>query len=227
MGRCNNSDSAWGTLMELKTASSRNGWQEEAPWLKKCLSQSCTQWVICRRLQTKKLCSTEAWGIKGETTLNSLLVQLVMCYFSPQLWEISAFSCTDDAAVHLSCQSEAQRTPGHSLSIDCLDKALLIADSTLKPTFCLPQSKPLIPLQKEEDPETHKTVLTNYMFPQQTRTEDCEYCLFNETQFLFYILSLLLWQTLKLKNVFNLFSLILSRSYACYLYSKYEHKNMK
>uniref|UniRef100_A0A8C1WKU3 Erbb2 interacting protein n=1 Tax=Cyprinus carpio TaxID=7962 RepID=A0A8C1WKU3_CYPCA len=34
------------------------------------------------------------------------------------------------------------------------------------------QSKPLIPLQKEEDPETHKTVLTNYMFPQQTRTED-------------------------------------------------------
>uniref|UniRef100_A0A8C7KUI1 Erbb2 interacting protein n=1 Tax=Oncorhynchus kisutch TaxID=8019 RepID=A0A8C7KUI1_ONCKI len=36
------------------------------------------------------------------------------------------------------------------------------------------QSKPLIPLQKEEDPETHKTVLTNYMFPQQTRTEDCD-----------------------------------------------------
>ncbi|KAM9438230.1 erbin-like isoform 5-T5 [Salvelinus alpinus] len=34
------------------------------------------------------------------------------------------------------------------------------------------QSKPLIPLQKEDDPETHKTVLTNYMFPQQTRTED-------------------------------------------------------
>ncbi|XP_023652083.2 erbin isoform X6 [Paramormyrops kingsleyae] len=34
------------------------------------------------------------------------------------------------------------------------------------------QSKPLIPLQKEEDPETHKTVLTNYMFPQQPRTED-------------------------------------------------------
>ncbi|XP_047425791.1 erbin isoform X2 [Mugil cephalus] len=34
------------------------------------------------------------------------------------------------------------------------------------------QSKPLIPLQKEEDAETHKTVLTNYMFPQQTRTED-------------------------------------------------------
>ncbi|XP_041825768.1 erbin isoform X2 [Melanotaenia boesemani] len=34
------------------------------------------------------------------------------------------------------------------------------------------QSKPLIPLQKEEDRETHKTVLTNYMFPQQTRTED-------------------------------------------------------
>lgn len=34
------------------------------------------------------------------------------------------------------------------------------------------QSKPLIPLQKEEDPETQKTVLTNYMFPQQTRTEE-------------------------------------------------------
>ncbi|XP_057674214.1 erbin isoform X2 [Corythoichthys intestinalis] len=34
------------------------------------------------------------------------------------------------------------------------------------------QSKPLIPLQKEEEPETQKTVLTNYMFPQQTRTEE-------------------------------------------------------
>ncbi|XP_029921473.1 erbin isoform X1 [Myripristis murdjan] len=34
------------------------------------------------------------------------------------------------------------------------------------------QSKPLIPLQKEEDPDTQKTVLTNYMFPQQTRTEE-------------------------------------------------------
>ncbi|KAI1905311.1 hypothetical protein AGOR_G00014790 [Albula goreensis] len=34
------------------------------------------------------------------------------------------------------------------------------------------QSKPLIPLQKEEDPETHRTVLTNYMFPQQPRTDD-------------------------------------------------------
>uniref|UniRef100_A0A8C9XWX4 Erbin n=1 Tax=Sander lucioperca TaxID=283035 RepID=A0A8C9XWX4_SANLU len=34
------------------------------------------------------------------------------------------------------------------------------------------QSKPLIPLQKEEDPDTHKIMLTNYMFPQQTRTED-------------------------------------------------------
>ncbi|KAM8828599.1 erbin isoform 2-T2 [Spinachia spinachia] len=34
------------------------------------------------------------------------------------------------------------------------------------------QSKPLIPLQKEEDAETGKTMLTNYMFPQQTRTEE-------------------------------------------------------
>uniref|UniRef100_A0A3P8RD21 PDZ domain-containing protein n=1 Tax=Astatotilapia calliptera TaxID=8154 RepID=A0A3P8RD21_ASTCA len=34
------------------------------------------------------------------------------------------------------------------------------------------QSKPLIPLQKEEDPETQKTVLTNYMFPQQIRIEE-------------------------------------------------------
>uniref|UniRef100_A0A8C2XV34 PDZ domain-containing protein n=1 Tax=Capra hircus TaxID=9925 RepID=A0A8C2XV34_CAPHI len=34
------------------------------------------------------------------------------------------------------------------------------------------QSKPLIPLQKETDSETQKTVLTNYMFPQQPRTED-------------------------------------------------------
>lgn len=34
------------------------------------------------------------------------------------------------------------------------------------------QSKALIPLQKEEDPQTQKTVLTNYMFPQQTKAED-------------------------------------------------------
>ncbi|XP_036063108.1 erbin isoform X2 [Onychomys torridus] len=34
------------------------------------------------------------------------------------------------------------------------------------------QSKPLIPLQKETDSEAQKTVLTNYMFPQQPRTED-------------------------------------------------------
>ncbi|XP_076159796.1 erbin isoform X2 [Alosa pseudoharengus] len=34
------------------------------------------------------------------------------------------------------------------------------------------QSKALIPLQKEEDPETQKTVLTNYMFPQQPRAEE-------------------------------------------------------
>ncbi|RVE66070.1 hypothetical protein OJAV_G00122870 [Oryzias javanicus] len=34
------------------------------------------------------------------------------------------------------------------------------------------QSKPLIPLQKEEDPQTHKVTLTNYMFPQQTRTDE-------------------------------------------------------
>ncbi|XP_044132075.1 erbin isoform X2 [Bufo gargarizans] len=34
------------------------------------------------------------------------------------------------------------------------------------------QSKPLIPLQKETDPDTQKTVLTNYMFPQQPRTDD-------------------------------------------------------
>ncbi|XP_047660508.1 erbin isoform X2 [Tachysurus fulvidraco] len=34
------------------------------------------------------------------------------------------------------------------------------------------QSKPLIPLQKEEEPDTHRTVLTNYMFPQQSRTEE-------------------------------------------------------
>ncbi|KAI5099430.1 erbin isoform X2, partial [Silurus meridionalis] len=34
------------------------------------------------------------------------------------------------------------------------------------------QSKPLIPLQKEEEPETHTTVLTNYMFPQQSSVEE-------------------------------------------------------
>lgn len=56
----------------------------------------------------------------------------------------------------------------------CPDKAIAQTKQTF--FYCLSQSKPLIPLQKEEDPETHKTVLTNYMFPQQTRTEDCEYC---------------------------------------------------
>ncbi|KAM9456507.1 erbin isoform 2-T2 [Clarias gariepinus] len=34
------------------------------------------------------------------------------------------------------------------------------------------QSKPLIPLQKEEEPDTLRTVLTNYMFPQQSRPEE-------------------------------------------------------
>uniref|UniRef100_A0A4W3K4U1 Erbb2 interacting protein n=1 Tax=Callorhinchus milii TaxID=7868 RepID=A0A4W3K4U1_CALMI len=34
------------------------------------------------------------------------------------------------------------------------------------------QSKPLIPLQKEVDSDTQKQVLTNYMFPQQPRTEE-------------------------------------------------------
>ncbi len=48
--------------------------------------------------------------------------------------------------------------------------------------FVFLQSKPLIPLQKEEDTETHKTVLTNYMFPQQTRTEDCEYLVMQNLQ---------------------------------------------
>uniref|UniRef100_A0A3Q2PZR1 Erbb2 interacting protein n=1 Tax=Fundulus heteroclitus TaxID=8078 RepID=A0A3Q2PZR1_FUNHE len=44
------------------------------------------------------------------------------------------------------------------------------------------QSKSLIPLQKEEDPETQKTVLTNYMFPQQTRTEDCEFIVNSDSE---------------------------------------------
>ncbi|KAK2538821.1 Erbb2ip [Columba guinea] len=43
------------------------------------------------------------------------------------------------------------------------------------------QSKPLIPLQKEADPETQKTVLTNYMFPQQPRTEDVMFMSDNES----------------------------------------------
>lgn len=43
-----------------------------------------------------------------------------------------------------------------------------------QPHILSTQSKPLIPLQKEEDPETQKTVLTNYMFPQQIRIEECE-----------------------------------------------------
>lgn len=52
-------------------------------------------------------------------------------------------------------------------------KELLILHGT-QPHILSTQSKPLIPLQKEEDPETQKTVLTNYMFPQQIRIEECE-----------------------------------------------------
>ncbi|XP_040977496.1 erbin-like isoform X3 [Aquila chrysaetos chrysaetos] len=43
------------------------------------------------------------------------------------------------------------------------------------------QSKPLISLQKEADPDTQKTVLTNYMFPQQPRTEDVMFISDNES----------------------------------------------
>ncbi|XP_032965763.1 erbin isoform X14 [Rhinolophus ferrumequinum] len=43
------------------------------------------------------------------------------------------------------------------------------------------QSKPLIPLQKETDAETQKMVLTNYMFPQQPRTEDVMFISDNES----------------------------------------------
>ncbi|XP_048662536.1 erbin [Marmota marmota marmota] len=42
-------------------------------------------------------------------------------------------------------------------------------------------SKPLIPLQKETDTETQKMVLTNYMFPQQPRTEDVMFISDNES----------------------------------------------
>ncbi|XP_053769133.1 erbin isoform X3 [Desmodus rotundus] len=43
------------------------------------------------------------------------------------------------------------------------------------------QSKPLIPLQKETDSETQKMVLTNYMFPQQPRTEEVMFISDNES----------------------------------------------
>ncbi|XP_074933278.1 erbin-like isoform X5 [Phalacrocorax aristotelis] len=43
------------------------------------------------------------------------------------------------------------------------------------------QSKPLIPLQKEADSDTQKTVLTNYMFPQQPRTENVMFISDNES----------------------------------------------
>ncbi|XP_026526342.1 erbin isoform X2 [Notechis scutatus] len=43
------------------------------------------------------------------------------------------------------------------------------------------QSKPLIPLQKEVDPETQETVVTNYMFPQQPRSEDVMFISDNES----------------------------------------------
>uniref|UniRef100_A0A2K6FBG5 Erbb2 interacting protein n=1 Tax=Propithecus coquereli TaxID=379532 RepID=A0A2K6FBG5_PROCO len=42
-------------------------------------------------------------------------------------------------------------------------------------------SKPLIPLQKETDSETQKMMLTNYMFPQQPRTEDVMFISDNES----------------------------------------------
>lgn len=63
---------------------------------------------------------------------------------------------------------------------EAANRLLQITDPVL--FFVFLQSKPLIPLQKEEDPETHKTVLTNYMFPQQTRTEDCEYLVMQNLQ---------------------------------------------
>ncbi|KAF4024345.1 hypothetical protein G4228_016498 [Cervus hanglu yarkandensis] len=43
------------------------------------------------------------------------------------------------------------------------------------------QSKPLIPLQKETDSETQNMALTNYMFPQQPRTEDVMFISDNES----------------------------------------------
>ncbi|XP_053303981.1 erbin [Spea bombifrons] len=43
------------------------------------------------------------------------------------------------------------------------------------------QSKPLIPLQKETDQDTQKIVLTNYMFPQQPRTEEVIFSSDNES----------------------------------------------
>ncbi|CAI9560727.1 unnamed protein product [Staurois parvus] len=43
------------------------------------------------------------------------------------------------------------------------------------------QSKPLIPLQKETDPDSQKTVLTNYMFPQQPRTDEVIFSSDNES----------------------------------------------
>ncbi|XP_068106053.1 erbin isoform X2 [Hyperolius riggenbachi] len=43
------------------------------------------------------------------------------------------------------------------------------------------QSKPLIPLQKETDPDSQKMVLTNYMFPQQPRTDEIIFSSDNES----------------------------------------------
>lgn len=82
-------------------------------------------------------------------------------------------------------QSVVWRGPEEENGDTLTPLVLCIAGSTIKPTFFVLQSKPLIPLQKEEDPETHKTVLTNYMFPQQIRTDDCEYCAFSKAESLF------------------------------------------
>lgn len=92
-----------------------------------------------------------------------------------------------------------ERTRGRNLTLAL--SVLCNAGSTTKPTFFVLQSKPLIPLQKEEDPETHKTVLTNYMFPQQIRTDDCEYCAFSKTEFLLTDLQTALVSDTGLLNV--------------------------
>uniref|UniRef100_A0A452HNC7 Erbin n=1 Tax=Gopherus agassizii TaxID=38772 RepID=A0A452HNC7_9SAUR len=60
-------------------------------------------------------------------------------------------------------------------------KVINLSDNRDFNYFFFSQSKPLIPLQKEVDPETQKTVLTNYMFPQQPRSEDVLFISDNES----------------------------------------------
>lgn len=104
-----------------------------------------------------------AWASRGNPNMNSL------CIYNT--WPLLSVDKTLKFVYIYSLSSP-------SLSPSSRSRKMTIQTHTNQHNvicFVFRQSKPLIPLQKDEDPDTHKTVLTNYMFPQQTRTEECEY----------------------------------------------------